>query len=103
MQFVAGLLAEKEGHSTDIFSDLLPSTTFTRKVEIKMDEDSEERSEILTCWPAFDRRQGFSGDAIQLRACMRTMPLIKKFKRNWRKLVVMRLILVSVTCHLSTG
>ena len=54
MQFVAGLLAEKEGHSTDIFSDLHPLTTFTRKVEIKMDEDSEERSEILTCWPAFE-------------------------------------------------
>ena len=54
MQFVAGLLAEKEGHATDIFSNLLPSTTFTRKVEIKMDEDSEERSEKLTCWPAFE-------------------------------------------------
>ena len=54
MQFVAGLLAEKEGQSTDIFSDLLPSETFTREVEIKMNEDSEERTETLTCWPADD-------------------------------------------------
>ena len=52
MQFVAGLLAEKEGQSTDIFSDLLPSETFTHEVEIKMNEDSEERTETLTCWPA---------------------------------------------------
>ena len=52
MQFVAGLLAEKEGQSTDIFSDLLPSKTFTEEVEIKMNEDSEERTETLTCWPA---------------------------------------------------
>ena len=54
MQFVAGLLAEKEGQSTDIFSDLLPSKTFTKEVEIKMNEDSEERTETLTCWPADD-------------------------------------------------
>ena len=54
MQFVAGLLAEKEGQSTDIFSDLLPSKTFTKKVKIKMNEDSEERTETLTCWPAFE-------------------------------------------------
>ena len=53
MQFVAGLLAEKEGQSTDIFSDLLPSKTFTYEVEIKMNEDSEERTETLTCWPAY--------------------------------------------------
>ena len=52
MQFVAGLLAEKEGQSTDIFSDLLPSRTFTREVKIKMNEDSEERTETLTRWPA---------------------------------------------------
>ena len=52
MQFVAGLLAEKEGQSTDIFSDLLPSKTFTKEVKIKMNEDSEERSETLTFWPA---------------------------------------------------
>ena len=52
MQFVAGLLAEKEGQSTDIFSDLLPSETFTDEVEIKMNEDSEERTETLTFWPA---------------------------------------------------
>ena len=56
MQFVAGLLAEKEGQSTDIFSDLLPSETFTDEVEIKMNEDSEERTETLTCWPAFEHR-----------------------------------------------
>ena len=54
MQFVAGLLAEKEGQSTDIFSDLLPSETFTKEVKIKMNEDSEERTETLTCWPADD-------------------------------------------------
>ena len=54
MQFVAGLLAEKEGQSTDIFSDLLPSKTFTHEVDIKMNEDSEERTETLTCWPADD-------------------------------------------------
>ena len=52
MQFVAGLLAEKEGQSTDIFSDLLPSKTFTRKVRIKMNKDSEERTGPLTRWPA---------------------------------------------------
>ena len=51
MQFVAGLLAEKEGQSTDIFSDLLPSETFTKEVEIKMNEDSEERTVTLTFWP----------------------------------------------------
>ncbi|CAH3119463.1 unnamed protein product [Porites lobata] len=52
MQFVAGLLAEKEGQSTDIFSDLLPSKTFTEEVKIKMNEDSEERTETRTSWPA---------------------------------------------------
>ncbi|CAH3119615.1 unnamed protein product [Porites lobata] len=52
MQFVAGLLAEKEGQSTDIFSNLLPSNTFPHSVKIKMNEDSEERTEILTRWPA---------------------------------------------------
>ena len=52
MQFVAGLLAEKEGQSTDIFSDLLPSKTVTAGVEIKMNEDSEKRTETLTYWPA---------------------------------------------------
>ena len=56
MQFVAGLLAEKEGQSTDIFSDLLPSKTFTRKVRIEMNEDSEERTETLTCWPAGEHK-----------------------------------------------
>ena len=56
MQFVAGLLAEKEGQSTDIFSDLLPSKTDTEEVEIKMNEDSEERTETLTCWPAPEHR-----------------------------------------------
>ena len=49
MQFVAGLLAEKEGQSTDIFSDLLPSETFTDEDDIIMNEDSEE---TLTFWPA---------------------------------------------------
>ena len=52
MQFVAGLLAEKEGQSTDIFSDLVPSETVTKEVKIKLDEDSVERTETLTWWPA---------------------------------------------------
>ena len=51
MQFVAGLLVEK-GQSTDIFSDFLPSETFTQRIEIEINEDSEERTETLTCWPA---------------------------------------------------
>ena len=54
MQFVAGLLAEKEEQSTDIFSDLLPSKAYTKKVLIKMSEDSEERTKTMTCWPADD-------------------------------------------------
>ena len=54
MQFVAGLLAEKGEQSTDIFSDLLPSKTFIREVDIEMNEDSEQRSETMTCWPAFE-------------------------------------------------
>ena len=56
MQFVAGLLAEKEGQSTDIFSDLLPSKTFTIEVKIKMNEDSKTRTETLTFWPAGEHR-----------------------------------------------
>ena len=56
MQFVAGLLAEKEEQSTDIFSDLLPSKTDTTKVYIKMNEDSEERTETLTFWPVYEDR-----------------------------------------------
>ena len=45
MQFVAGLLAEKEGQSTDIFSDLLPSKTVTKEINIAMSEGREERAE----------------------------------------------------------
>ena len=57
MQFVAGLLAEKEEKSTDIFSDLLPSKTFTGGVEIKKNEESEERTETRTfSWPAYEDR-----------------------------------------------
>ncbi|CAH3174409.1 unnamed protein product [Porites lobata] len=56
MQFVAGLLAEKEGQSTDIFSDLLPSKTVTNEVEIKMNEDSKEPTETLTFWPHYEDR-----------------------------------------------
>ena len=53
MQFVAGLLAEKEGQSTDIFSDLLPSETDTiKEVAIEWSEDSAKRTETLTRWPA---------------------------------------------------
>ena len=51
MQFVAGLLAEEKGKSTDVFSDLLPLTT--EELNVVMIEDSEERNEILTCWPAY--------------------------------------------------
>ena len=56
MQFVAGLLAEKEEQSTDIFSDLLPSKTDTKEVKIKMNEDSEKRTETLICWPTDEDR-----------------------------------------------
>ena len=52
MPFVAGLLAEKGEKSTDIFSDLLPSKTFTTGLKIKLIEDSEERTETLIRWPA---------------------------------------------------
>ena len=74
MQFVAGLLAEEEekeeeeggggeeeeeekeeeGQSTDIFSGLLPSATFTDEVPTKENEDSEERTETVTYWPEFE-------------------------------------------------
>ena len=54
MQFVAGLLAEKEEQSKDIFSDLLPSKT--DKDTVKMIEDSEERTKTLTRWPADEDR-----------------------------------------------
>ena len=47
MQFVAGLLAEKEEPSSDIFSDLLPLKTQEGTVEMI----EEERTETLTCWP----------------------------------------------------
>ena len=57
MQFVAGLLDEKEGKSTDIFSDLLPSKTITKEVRIKFSDDSQEQSETLTCWPADDEEK----------------------------------------------
>ena len=57
MQFVAGLLDEKEGKSTDIFSDLLPSKTNTKEVRIKFSDDSQEQSETLTCWPADDEEK----------------------------------------------
>ena len=45
MQFVAGLLAEKEGQSTDIFSDLLPSQTVTEDIDSVMSEGRDERAE----------------------------------------------------------
>ena len=55
MQFVAGLLAEKE-QSSDIFSDLLPQKTVIEEVKINLSEESEERRETLTCWPASEDR-----------------------------------------------
>ena len=45
MQFVAGLLAENEGQSTDIFSDLLPSQTVTEDIDSVMSEGRDERAE----------------------------------------------------------
>ena len=45
MQFVAGLQAEKEGQSTDIFSNLLPSKTVTKDIDSAMSEGREERAE----------------------------------------------------------
>ena len=99
MQFVAGLLAEKEGQSTDIFSDLLPSDTVTEEVEIKMNEDSEEGTETLTCWPAGEDKSL----VVKLFNCMyENISSDRKVQKNWRKLVAMRLILVTVTCDLST-
>ena len=56
MQFVAGLLAEKEGQSTDIFSDLLPSKTFTKEVEIKLGAYSKERIRTMIRWPDREER-----------------------------------------------
>ena len=57
MQFVAGLLAEKEGQSTDIFSDLVSSKTDTKRIKINLSEDSDERTETLTSWPADDENK----------------------------------------------
>ena len=62
MQFVAGLLDENEGQSTDIFSDLLPSKTGK-----KISEDSEEQSETLTYWPADDEDKSL---VVMLFNCM---------------------------------
>ena len=45
MQFVAGLQAEKEGQSTDIFSVLLPSKTVTKDIDSVISEGREERAE----------------------------------------------------------
>ena len=56
MQFVAGLLAEKEKKSTHIFSDLLPSKTFPEEVDIEINGNSEERSKTLSFWPAYEDR-----------------------------------------------
>ena len=57
MQFLAGLLAEKEGQSTDIFSDLLPSKTGTKWSE----------GNRLTFWPADDEDQAL---VVTLFNCM---------------------------------
>ena len=54
MQFVAGLLAEKEGESSDIFLDLLPLKAQEGTVEII--EDSEERTETVNFWPSYEDR-----------------------------------------------
>ena len=67
MQFVAGLLVEKQGQSTDIFSDRLPSKPVTKEVEMEINEDSEERTETLTCWPAGDRDKAL---VVKLFNCM---------------------------------
>ena len=54
MQFVAGLLAEKEGESSDIFLDLLPLKAQEGTVQII--EDSEERTETVNFWPSYEDR-----------------------------------------------
>ena len=51
MQFVAGLLYDREGQSTDIFSNLLPLKTVTEEFHNELGEDPEERTETLTWWP----------------------------------------------------
>ena len=67
MQFVAGLLEQKE-QSTDIFSGLLPLSSVTREIkrfEIRRDE-LEARTETVTCWPA----EGDRELAVTLFSCM---------------------------------
>ena len=62
MQFVAGLLEQKE-QSTDIFSGLLPLSSVTRETtsfEISREirrEEFEARTETGTCWPAKGDRE----------------------------------------------
>ena len=62
MQFVAGLLEQKE-QSTDIFSGLLPLSSVTRETtsfEISREitrEEFEARTETVTCWPAKGDRE----------------------------------------------
>ena len=49
IQFVAGLLAEQEEPSTDIFSDLLPSKTFTTRANGRIGWPApEERALVVT-------------------------------------------------------
>ena len=53
MQFVAGLLAEKEGQSTDIFSSLLPLETVTEQDYVRLRDELEERTVTLIRWPVY--------------------------------------------------
>ena len=50
LQFVAGLLSDRDEPLTDIFTDLLPVRTFERK-------DPELEPDIVTCWPYHEDKQ----------------------------------------------
>ncbi|KAJ7384927.1 positive regulation of MHC class I biosynthetic process [Desmophyllum pertusum] len=53
MQFVAGLLGDRDELSIEIFTDLLP--VITEQVTKQEDDDSEE-PHTLTCWPTYDQK-----------------------------------------------
>ncbi|KAJ7373973.1 NACHT, LRR and PYD domains-containing protein 12 [Desmophyllum pertusum] len=59
MQFVAGLLGDRNELSIEIFADLLPVTTAAEKIEdIDLRDDSDEPiCTSVTCWPTGDQKQ----------------------------------------------
>ncbi|KAJ7375056.1 hypothetical protein OS493_001788 [Desmophyllum pertusum] len=66
MQFVAGLLGDRDELSIEIFTDLLPVTTaeieeWKLMIE-KVRDDSQPRT--LTCWPTRDKT--FNTDVIEV-------------------------------------